>query len=314
MSQKTPCPRCGYANRPNEVACLQCGTRFEAPPAMSAPPPPPQNPGAWAQPSYPSPPGQWQPPPSYPPPGGYAQPYEPPKMAYAPPPATPYEPPRPAYAPPSHPPTAYAPPAYAAPPVRPMPPAPPSGPLYYPQNPPGPAVFHPGHPAGWRTGLPGMWNNGLHVVCSRHSALPDGCVKCGAREVVRRTKKLAWHEPWLYVLLLSPLIYVIVAFIVRKESRIEYGYCQEHFDHHFRLFLSAWGAFGLSILLVILACFLPGDMWLLPFIGGLLAFVGSVVLAVIISRLPILAHKITDQYIWIEGVSPIIREKLPFTM
>lgn len=315
MSQKTPCPRCGYANRPNEVACLQCGTRFEAPPAVTAPPPPPPpNPGAWTQPSYPSPPGQWQQPPSYSPPGGYAQPYEPPKTAYAPPPAVPYEPPRPYYAPPSQPPTAYAPPTYAAPPVRPMPPAPPSGPLYYPQNPPGPAVFHPGHPGGWRTGQPGMWNNGLHVVCSPYAALPDGCVKCGAPAVKRKVKKLSWHEPWLYVLLLvSPLIYAVVAMIVQKKARVEYGFCGEHLKRHAYLVLSGWGTFGLSILLFF-SPLLLGDagVWLL--FCGMLGFIVAIVLGVIASRRPIWAHKITDQYVWIEGVSPAVREKLPFTM
>lgn len=312
MSQKKPCPRCGYANRPNEVACLQCGTRFEAAPSVPVPPPPP-NSGAWTQPSYPSPPGQWQQP-SYPPPGAYSQPYEPPKTAYAPPPpAVPYEPPKQVYAPPVQPPSAYSAPAYAAPPVNPYPMPPPSGPIYYPQNPPGPGVFHPGHPAGWRTGQPGMWNNGLHLVCSRYTALPEGCVKCGAREVKRKSKKLSWHEPWLYVLLVSPLIYCIVVLIVRKEARLEYGLCSDHLKQHFYLLLSGWGMFGLSILLVFgTALFPEAGLWFV--FGGLFAFMASMVIAVIASRRPFWAHKITDQYVWIEGVSPVVREKLPFTM
>lgn len=76
MSQKTPCSRCGYLNRVNEVACLQCGTRFEPVPATrtASPPPPGINSG---MPAYPSQPG-------YPPSGsGHSPAYPPPSAGPA---------------------------------------------------------------------------------------------------------------------------------------------------------------------------------------------------------------------------------------
>lgn len=60
MAEKVPCPRCGFANRANEMACIQCGTMFQTHrPSTVAPPPP--LPSPWQTPSAP-----WHQPSSYP--------------------------------------------------------------------------------------------------------------------------------------------------------------------------------------------------------------------------------------------------------
>jgi hypothetical protein len=60
--------------------------------------------------------------------------------------------------------------------------------------------------------------------------LPPVCVRCGAASSGKPLKKtFSWHNPAIYlVLLISPLIYVIVAVIVRKSMKVNVPLCVEH--------------------------------------------------------------------------------------
>lgn len=66
-------------------------------------------------------------------------------------------------------------------------------------------------------------------VVSRDTILPPQCVKCGnpATEPWLR-KTFYWHHPGFYVLLISPLIYVIVALIVNKKVALWVPLCGAH--------------------------------------------------------------------------------------
>jgi len=82
----------------------------------------------------------------------------------------------------------------------------------------GPAIVRQGSKLFIPAPLPG------HVV-----DLPPLCVRCGAPSNGKPVKKaFSWHHPALYFLLISPLIYVIVAVIVRKMMKINVPLCQEH--------------------------------------------------------------------------------------
>ena len=60
--------------------------------------------------------------------------------------------------------------------------------------------------------------------------LPPICIRCGAPSNGKPLKKtLYWHHPAIYfVLLISPLIYLIVAAIVRKSMKVNVPLCLEH--------------------------------------------------------------------------------------
>src|SRR5262249_25462800 len=59
--------------------------------------------------------------------------------------------------------------------------------------------------------------------------LPPMCVGCGVATNGKFVKKtFAWHHPALYVLLVSPLIYVIVALIVQKRMKVNVPLCPQH--------------------------------------------------------------------------------------
>src|SRR5436309_2493776 len=72
-----------------------------------------------------------------------------------------------------------------------------------------------------------IWRSGPLLVMSQGARLPDRCVKCNAPANGQRlTRKLYWHSPYLYLLiLLNLLIYALVAIFVRKKARVEIGLC-----------------------------------------------------------------------------------------
>jgi hypothetical protein len=72
-------------------------------------------------------------------------------------------------------------------------------------------------------------------------ALPSMCVRCGAAADGKPVKKwFAWHNPFLYVLLISPVIYVIVALIVRKRMKISVPLCAQHAQRRSLAVTLAW--------------------------------------------------------------------------
>src|SRR6478609_9496771 len=76
----------------------------------------------------------------------------------------------------------------------------------------------------------GIYREGLFLVVPVQGAsLPARCVVCNAPAHTRLHRKLYWHPAGYYLLILiSALIYVIVAVIVRKRAHFELGLCDQH--------------------------------------------------------------------------------------
>jgi drug/metabolite transporter (DMT)-like permease len=76
----------------------------------------------------------------------------------------------------------------------------------------------------------GIWRDGNVLVLLPDATLPHRCVKCNEpAEPPTRERKVYWHNPWIYVLvLLNLLIYAVVALIVRKKAVIAPGLCPTH--------------------------------------------------------------------------------------
>ena len=67
------------------------------------------------------------------------------------------------------------------------------------------------------------------VVPRAGAPLPSNCVKCGKPTQDTMNKTFWWHNPVLYlIVLISPIIYVIVALIVRKSCKLNVPICEEH--------------------------------------------------------------------------------------
>src|SRR5262245_44380542 len=87
----------------------------------------------------------------------------------------------------------------------------------------------------------GVWSDGKLLVMARPARLPDRCVKCNVPTTERLKRKLYWHHPMLFLLILiSVPIYAIVAVIVQKKAVIHVGVCERHRRKRRRDIAIAW--------------------------------------------------------------------------
>lgn len=98
----------------------------------------------------------------------------------------------------------------------------------------------------------GYWREGKTLVVRTDSALPERCVKCNAPAAQpMKARWVYWHHPgWYLLVLINVLLYVLVALIIRKRTKVALGLCPKHRLRR-RIFLFiGWGGFlfGLAFL------------------------------------------------------------------
>ena len=78
------------------------------------------------------------------------------------------------------------------------------------------------------------YRQGTNLLVTHNAPLPPFCVRCGQGAMSEPLKKtFYWHHPALFlVVLLSPIIYIIVALIVRKKMAVDAPLCSEHWDRY----------------------------------------------------------------------------------
>ena len=154
----------------------------------------------------------------------------------------------------------------------------------------------------------GVWRDGDVLVMAKIARLPMRCVKCNEPATNRLRRTLYWHHPAFFVLLLSPLIYIIVALIVRKTLTFEVPLCDEHRARRSGAILFSWllGLAGLAI------CFAPAiDSDYSPAIFvGLILIVFSLIYGTVRSQI-VSPLRIDDTHAWIRKVSPPYLAELP---
>jgi hypothetical protein len=81
-----------------------------------------------------------------------------------------------------------------------------------------------------------VWRRGGELVVHRYAAnLPDCCVKCGEQiggyaGGAYISQKFRWHNPLVYIALISPLIYCILAAVLSERVRVEIPLCSKHLE------------------------------------------------------------------------------------
>jgi hypothetical protein len=158
------------------------------------------------------------------------------------------------------------------------------------------------------TGAASAWRSGDAVVLAVGGALPARCVKCnGAPQgnLVKRT--LYWHQPWLYALLISPVIYIIVSLLVRKSAKVEVPICNEDRSRWQMWVTISWvtGLAGLAGIFVAAGM----ESWVLALIG-IAALLTGLFMGPLKATL-ITAKKIERDYVWVRGTCKDYRERLP---
>jgi hypothetical protein len=108
---------------------------------------------------------------------------------------------------------------------------------------------------------PYAYAKGNRFVVPRDAVLPPRCVKCGNLPADPwLTKTFSWHSPGLYVLLVSPILFLIVALIVQKKIKLSVPLCATHKSiRKKRLWLSAILLLGCIPIPVALATYVGND-------------------------------------------------------
>ncbi len=75
-----------------------------------------------------------------------------------------------------------------------------------------------------------IYRSGNQLEVSQGAVLPPYCVKCGQpSEGEPIARVFQWHPQWVYVtVLVSPIIYLIIALIVRKKINLDVPLCADH--------------------------------------------------------------------------------------
>jgi uncharacterized membrane protein (DUF485 family) len=94
--------------------------------------------------------------------------------------------------------------------------------------------------------------DGQLLIAEKGAALPDLCLYNGQpTRDARVNKELVWATPAIAVLVvISPLIYLIVYFIVRKKAALEYSLSEEARGRRTSGIVIALGGFVLSFILI----------------------------------------------------------------
>jgi len=104
------------------------------------------------------------------------------------------------------------------------------------------------------TGRVTAWRDGNVVVMLAGGEIPHRCVKCNEpAEEPTKERTLYWYNPWLYLLvLISILVFAIVALIVRKKAVVSAGLCADHKRRRRNALTVAWiGVLAGTLLLLL---------------------------------------------------------------
>jgi hypothetical protein len=162
----------------------------------------------------------------------------------------------------------------------------------------------------------GIFQKGKLLIVHKQAVLPDLCIKSNEPTSERLKRKLMWHHPAVYlVILFNLLVYVIVSLIVRKTATFNIPLAARYKAARVRWMIIAWSMAFLSIALFIVGLATidsPSATALsaLCLIQFPFALITSILIGIFGCRV-IYAKKIDDQYAWIGGTCEEFRRMFP---
>lgn len=143
--------------------------------------------------------------------------------------------------------------------------------------------------------------------------LPDRCIKCNfPANGYRLERNLAWHPPvWYLTLLISPLLYILVALFVRHKAKIQVGVCEQHRVQRSRAIAFSWVAIlGGLVLIVGGASWIDSDWVAIPVVVGLIMIVSGIFRGLIKAQF-VTTKSIDEHHVWLSKVDPEYLNMLP---
>jgi hypothetical protein len=163
--------------------------------------------------------------------------------------------------------------------------------------------------------LLGIWRDGKKLVMTKTAELPNVCVKTNQPAHGWLRRKLYWHQPAIYVLvLISPVVYAIVALIVRQKADIRVGLCADRIKRRRWIMGISWlfglAGVGLFVAGIRLAGPQPDDVAPFLMLGGVLVAIVAAIVGITLTRV-VRPERITKDYVWISGVHPEFLASFP---
>ena len=156
--------------------------------------------------------------------------------------------------------------------------------------------------------IPTIWRSKSVLVMNKQTPLPDRCVKCNAPTHHKLKRKLRWHPPALYFLIIAGfLFYAILALALGKSATIDVGLCEAHVAARKRDILITWMLVLLSFASFYFA--VSAEQMSLLFVGVAL-FLGAVIYGVVKTRV-VAPQKIDDHYVWLTGLNTKYLQQFP---
>ncbi len=141
------------------------------------------------------------------------------------------------------------------------------------------------------------------LVVEKGASLPDICIYSGERGDSRVQRKLQWAPPWLaVVVVISPLIYLILYFIMRKTGEIDFALSPAA---RARRQTGIWVGVGGSILsLLLVFAGIAGESVGLAVLGGF-GFLIAIIVGAVMANL-VRVQKIDERYIYLKPKSAVL--------
>lgn len=157
-------------------------------------------------------------------------------------------------------------------------------------------------------GMPSMWRTKSILVMTKEALLPGRCVKCNAYAEERLKRKLTWHHPALYLLIIvSVLIYAIVAMVVRKTATVNVALCPEHFAARKKHLAITW-ALGLLCVACFAVAILSDE--LISVVLGIALVIATPIYGIVTLRV-VTPARIDEHLVWLRGVNADYLQELP---
>jgi hypothetical protein len=153
----------------------------------------------------------------------------------------------------------------------------------------------------------GVARDGAIIVARDGAPFPDRCVHCNQSAQGFRVKKtFYWHAPnWYLLVLLSILIYAVVAMVVRKKASFELALCPLHRSRRRLLMGISLGLPLAALVIVLVSGGEPASVWGLGFATVAGAIFGSIGVRILSPK------KIEDGYAFLKGADASFLASLP---
>ena len=155
---------------------------------------------------------------------------------------------------------------------------------------------------------------GNDIALHKNGNLPSFCVKCGKSiasqfDGLMVAEKFRWHNPLVYIALISPLIYLILALALSQRFTVNTPLCHQHFNERQKTKNFMIGGAVLLIPLIIIS-----GSWGYAGFAFLLFFAGLIGLPLMHTYLykSLTIKSVEGNYYHLKGASPDFLSRVPY--